>query len=110
VARAVGGNLFKDKGVIPARSDLCKNCKEASDDLFKCDRNTKHLKCTNCQLLFPERPMFNQQCFSCDRYFCNLYWKCGENNAVVNPVREIIWLKSLYIVTKIWGSQSWFEF
>jgi hypothetical protein len=47
--------LFKDAGVLPTRADQCKNCKEPYADNYRCNNQTKHLKCANCNLLFPER-------------------------------------------------------
>jgi len=61
-----GKGLFKDAGVVPIRHDVCKNCNNPSDDLFKCNEKTIHLKCTNCKQLFPERNQFDQQCYACD--------------------------------------------
>ena len=64
---------------------ICKNCYEAAPDMFKCDKKTKHIKCANCELQFPERPEYNQECFCCLRTFCNLYWQLdckGKGNLV----------------------------
>lgn len=55
-----GKGLFKDEGVLPTRKDQCKNCKEPYADNYKCDNKSKHLRCANCNLLFPDRPQFEQ--------------------------------------------------
>ena len=51
----------------------CINCVKPADDLFKCKKSTVHLKCTNCEIPFPERPEYSQTCFCCYRSFCNMY-------------------------------------
>ena len=56
VAKAVAGKaLFKGRGVLPAGKEECKQCKEMSEDMFLCKKDTNHLRCENCKLLFPER-------------------------------------------------------
>jgi hypothetical protein len=86
--------LFKGAGVLPVKlgKKQCKNCLEASEDLFKCGKDTEHLKCTNCDKLFPQRAEYSQECFCCCRYFCNLYWReeCEKEGAIENPLLRII--------------------
>lgn len=53
--RNINQGLFAGPGVLAAGKERCKQCIEPADDLFKCNKNTQHLKCDDCKKLFPER-------------------------------------------------------
>eukprot|EP00347_Sterkiella_histriomuscorum_P012623 403367860 len=87
VIKVRGAALFNERGALPAGKKECKNCTEMSADMFLCKKDQQHLKCTNCEQLFPERNQFDQMCYLCDRNFCNLYWECPKR--AQNPLAQL---------------------
>lgn len=52
----------------------CFQCYRVIDD-FRCARAQEHVECYLCKQSMPCRPGAPQQCYICELYFCNVYYR-----------------------------------
>lgn len=75
------GEKHPEKLKIPEK---CKQC-EKKIKKFKCQPGQKHIKCSKCSILMPQRDGQQQTCEICNNYFCNLYFgHCATGLAPLN--------------------------
>jgi E3 ubiquitin-protein ligase CHFR len=67
-----------------AVQNICRQCTKLVEG-YKCIQGQVHLQCFGCKTYMPDRNL-NQKCATCDRGYCNLYWRTGRCRVGINPV------------------------